>query len=68
MVIEGLFVAGSALNSGEITAIAASEGLKAAKAANDWLLEADHSYLAVKPASSATRPFRPTSASRRMAI
>jgi thioredoxin reductase len=68
MVIEGLFVVGSASDTGEIKAIAASEGLKAAKAANEWLLEADHSYLAVTPDSAGTRAIRQTGASRRMAI
>ncbi len=62
MLVEGLFVAGNVLERGEITAIAASDGLKAAKAANDWLLEADHSYLAVTPISAGAR------ASRRVAI
>lgn len=67
MVIEGLFVTGSAWNTPEITAIAASEGLKAAKAANDWLLEADRSYLAVTPVSSVGRGVRQSKESRRTA-
>lgn len=45
-VIQGLFVAGSDLNPREVTAMAASEGLKAAKSACAWLLEADQSSLA----------------------
>lgn len=68
LVIGGLFVAGPVLASGEITGIAASEGLKAAKATHDWLLRADHSYLAVTPVSAGPRVFRRTDASRRMAI
>lgn len=47
-VIEGLFVAGRTFNYGETAEIAASEGLKAAKAANDWLLEADQAEPAVQ--------------------
>lgn len=66
--IQGLFVAASDLNPREITTIAASEGLKAAKSACAWLLEADQSSLAVTPVASATRAFRQPCASRRMAI
>jgi thioredoxin reductase len=47
--IEGLFSAEGTEKAGDITVIAASEGIKAAEAANNWLLEADQSYLAVKP-------------------
>lgn len=67
--IEGLFVAGHASKTSGFTVIAAGEGLKAAEAANNWLLAADQSYLAVQPlASSGTRSFRPPSASRQKAI
>lgn len=62
MVVKGLFAAGSALNPPEIKATAASDGLKAAKEANDWLLEADQSSLAVKPVSWSGRAVRQTNA------
>lgn len=66
--IEGLFVAGKASKTSEFTVIAAGEGLKAAEAVNNWLLEADQSYLAVQPAVfSRTRPNRPMTAPRRRA-
>lgn len=68
LVIAGLFVAGSILGIGEITAAAASEGLKAAKVLNDWLLAADHSPLADTPVRAGTRNFSRTGALRRMAI
>lgn len=66
--IEGLFVAGDASRTSEFTVIAAGEGLKAAEVVNNWLREADQSYLAVQPvAFSGTRPNRPMAAPRRKA-
>lgn len=66
--VEGLFVAGNASKTSEFTVIAAGEGLKAAEAVNNWLLEADQSNLAVQPAVfSRTLPNRPMTAPRRRA-
>ena len=48
--IEGLFVAAvQTLNNDEMPMLAAAEGIKVAEAIHNWLLEADHSYLALQP-------------------
>jgi thioredoxin reductase len=43
--VQGLFVAGNAPKDIQMTIVAAAEGVKAAVACNEWLLEADQSYL-----------------------
>jgi thioredoxin reductase len=43
--IQGLFVAGNASKGIQMVIIAAAEGVKAAAAINNWLLEANQSYL-----------------------
>ena len=64
--IEGLFAAGSVTRTDEMTVIAAGEGLKAAGAVNDWLLEADQSYLAARnPPPPPPRTSRPITSPRR---
>ncbi|MES2661133.1 MAG: NAD(P)/FAD-dependent oxidoreductase [Verrucomicrobiota bacterium] len=45
--IQGLFVAGDPSHNGEMPVLATADGIKAGEAINSWLLEADHSYLAV---------------------
>ena len=67
-VIQGLFVAGSDLNPREIPVMAASEGLKAAKSACAWLVEADQSARATTAVASCTQVLRGPGVSRRMAI
>ena len=64
-IVEGLFVAGHVLGTGES---AASDGIKAAQAANDWLIGAHNSSLAVMPDLAGARVFRRTGVSRRRAI
>jgi len=68
IVVEGLFVTGSGLSPGETTAIAASEGQKAAKAANEWLLEADQASLPIQSPAQGSRASRHGSSLRRVAI
>lgn len=43
--VQGLFVVGNAPKDIQMAIVAAAEGVKAAVACNEWLLEADHSYL-----------------------
>lgn len=43
--VQGLFVVGNAPKDLQMAIVAAAEGVKAAVACNEWLLEADHSYL-----------------------
>jgi len=45
-VIEGLFVAGNASKGIQMALVAAAEGLKAAAALNDWLMDYENSFLA----------------------
>jgi thioredoxin reductase len=47
--VQGLFVAGNASKGIQMAIVAAAEGAKAAAAINDWLLEADQSYMADSP-------------------
>ncbi len=63
--IEGLFTAGNVSKTDEMTVIAAGEGLKAAGAVNDWLLEADQSYLAARNPPPLPRTSRPIMSPRR---
>jgi thioredoxin reductase len=44
--VQGLFVAGNASTGIQMAIVAAAEGLKAGASINEWLLEADESYLA----------------------
>ncbi len=45
--VHGLFAVGSTHKTAEFAIVAAAEGIKVAEAINDWLMEADQSYLAV---------------------
>lgn len=65
--IEGLFAAGNVTKTDEMTVVAAGEGLKAAGAVNDWLLEADQSYLAARNPTPLPRTSRPIISPRRRA-
>lgn len=44
--VQGLYIAGNASMGIQMAIVAAAEGLKAGAAINEWLLEADQSYLA----------------------